>query len=89
MTVEEVKSIPSSAVEEVVVIQYEQLTDPSSDVSDLIEKAFGPNGIGILAVRGVPTFPEKRRALLPLSRQCVRTLFSSSNQLGSPCYPTK
>jgi len=54
---------------EVVIIQYSELLDGNCDLSERIEKAFGSNGIGILAVRGVPEFPAKRKALLPLSRK--------------------
>jgi len=53
----------------VEVIQYEDLLNEQADLSASIERAFGPGGIGILAVRGVPQFPEKRQALLPLSRR--------------------
>eukprot|EP01117_Protostelium_nocturnum_P020393 TRINITY_DN9148_c0_g1_i1.p1 TRINITY_DN9148_c0_g1~~TRINITY_DN9148_c0_g1_i1.p1 ORF type:complete len:372 (+),score=125.40 TRINITY_DN9148_c0_g1_i1:66-1181(+) len=59
----------TTKVEEVVVIPYEDLVREDSDLSGLIERAFGFDGIGILAVRGVPGFVEKRKALLPLSQK--------------------
>lgn len=51
-------------------------SSPSADLSkdalaalDAIESAFGPDGLGAVAVRGVPGFPSARRRLLPLARQ--------------------
>jgi hypothetical protein len=37
------------------------------DLTAVIEKAFGYDGMGILAVDGVPNLNEKRDALLPLA----------------------
>lgn len=34
-----------------------------------VSTAFGPDGLGILAVRGVPSFEEKRQSLLPLAEK--------------------
>jgi len=39
------------------------------DLSADIARAFGPDGLGVCAVRGVPGFNEARRALLPLARK--------------------
>ncbi|KAL4443947.1 hypothetical protein ABPG75_011684 [Micractinium tetrahymenae] len=50
-----------------VVFQYADLANPDADVSALVEEAFGPGGLGICTVAGVPGFPELRRALLPLA----------------------
>jgi hypothetical protein len=36
------------------------------DLSAAIEEAYGFNGLGILAVRGVPNFMQLRGELLPL-----------------------
>jgi isopenicillin N synthase-like dioxygenase len=51
----------------VEIIPYEQLIDGSVDLSVVIEKSYGFAGMGILAIRGIPTFVEKRKALLPLA----------------------
>jgi len=51
----------------VEVVDYAQLLDESVDLSSFIERTFGYDGLGILAVRGVPEFVEKRKALLPLA----------------------
>lgn len=60
-----------------VILQYSDLD--SFDVVNLrpedtrllqqIEEAFGPTGLGILAVEGVPDFAAHREALLPLGRK--------------------
>jgi len=51
----------------VEVVDYTKLVDESLDLTQFIEKTFGYEGLGILAVRGVPGYIEKRRALLPLA----------------------
>jgi hypothetical protein len=56
----------------IVTLQYDELvsfdpTDPNQNLIESIQAAFGPTGLGILAVHGVPGFTEKRQQLLPLS----------------------
>eukprot|EP00299_Pterocystis_sp_00344_P009784 c4228_g1_i1.p1 GENE.c4228_g1_i1~~c4228_g1_i1.p1 ORF type:complete len:359 (-),score=86.90 c4228_g1_i1:18-1094(-) len=51
----------------VVVLDYQDLV-AEKDLSAEIARAYGFDGLGILAVRGVPGFDEKRRRLLPLAR---------------------
>jgi hypothetical protein len=60
----------------VVSIEYEDLVqfDPTTTAGEQLmerigEEAFGPNGLGIVAVRHVPDFATKRLALLPLAAQ--------------------
>ncbi|PSC69333.1 2-oxoglutarate (2OG) and Fe(II)-dependent oxygenase superfamily [Micractinium conductrix] len=50
-----------------VVFQYSDLANPDADVGALIEEAFGPGGLGICTVAGVPGFVEARAELLPLA----------------------
>ena len=57
----------STAKHEPVVLDYAELIDPSSQLSAKIEAAYGPDGMGILTVRGVPDLPARRRRLLPLA----------------------
>lgn len=40
------------------------------DLSEAIAEAFGFKGLGILAVRDVPRFPQLRAQLLPLIHKC-------------------
>jgi hypothetical protein len=52
---------------EVVTVSYAALSDPSADLSAAIEAAFGLEGLGIVAVDGVPGYAEARSSLLPLA----------------------
>lgn len=54
---------------ELVVLDYMDVIDPTADLSDKIEAAYGYHGIGLLAVRNVPNYAEYRASLLPLARQ--------------------
>jgi isopenicillin N synthase-like dioxygenase len=56
-------------VADVVKFEYKELLDTTADYADRIEKAFGPKGLGICIVNGVPDYVEKRAALLPLSQK--------------------
>ena len=56
----------------VVVVDYDALLDPTAQLSDAIERAFGPDGLGILTVRGVPALPARRARLLPLAARFAR-----------------
>jgi isopenicillin N synthase-like dioxygenase len=52
----------------VVLLEHADLA-AGVDLGASIERAFGPEGIGLLVVRGVPGFPELRQALLPLGHR--------------------
>jgi len=59
---------------DVVTLSYDDLLDfrPQNDKKNLvgdIEGAFGPKGLGILLVEGVPEFQKLRSDLLPLARK--------------------
>jgi isopenicillin N synthase-like dioxygenase len=55
-----------SGPEDVVTLAYEDLLH-HRDLGDAIARAYGPEGLGLLVVRGVPDFPALRQALLPLA----------------------
>jgi isopenicillin N synthase-like dioxygenase len=58
-------SAPRTA--DVVIVDYQDLLpDRSSAASlkDSIEKAFGPDGVGLIAIRNVPNFVEFKQAIL-------------------------
>ena len=60
-------------VQQVVTIGYEELKDPATDLSSKLAAAYGPGGIGLLTISGVPGFVDLRQKLLPLaSRLAVR-----------------
>jgi isopenicillin N synthase-like dioxygenase len=52
-----------------ISVDYTTLLDPIADLSSLIDKGFGPDGLGILTVSGIPDFPALRTALLPLATE--------------------
>lgn len=56
---------PSHVMATPVTVTYDDLAGGRVD-SNAIESAFGPDGLGIIAVRGVPGIVEQRGALLPL-----------------------
>jgi hypothetical protein len=56
----------------VVTLSYEDLErfdpeHPNAILLERVESAFGPSGLGILTVVGIPGFPERRAELLPLA----------------------
>ncbi|PKA51090.1 hypothetical protein AXF42_Ash010530 [Apostasia shenzhenica] len=51
----------------VTTISYSELQDRRGDLSPKIEEGFGPDGLGIVSVSGVPRFPYLRQTLLYLS----------------------
>lgn len=53
----------------VVQITYEELKGGSPILLAKIEEAFGPEGLGIVAVSGVPGYEGKRQKLLPLAAE--------------------
>lgn len=55
-----------------VTISYAQLASPASDLSDAIEAAFGPSGLGLILVEGVPGYAAARSSLLPLATQLAQ-----------------
>jgi hypothetical protein len=53
---------------EVVVVEHADLM-AEKDLSATIETAFGYDGVGVLAVRGVPDLERRRKDLLPLAHR--------------------
>ncbi|CAK0782425.1 hypothetical protein CVIRNUC_005681 [Coccomyxa viridis] len=62
-----------NALDRLVTIEFDDLcsSDPllRGNLLQSLEKAYGHEGLGILAVAGVPSFPELRQKLLPLTAQ--------------------
>jgi isopenicillin N synthase-like dioxygenase len=54
---------------EIVCIDYESLTDGSTDLSQDIQNAFGAAGLGIILIRGIPGLSERRSSLLNLAHK--------------------
>jgi hypothetical protein len=79
-----------TADQPVVCIEYADLCGPAPDAVDKdILRAYGPGGLGILFVRGVPGMAEAREALLPLARDVARlpepTLAAYENERAFYC----
>ena len=67
-----------------LVVPYAQVADAGADLSATVEAAYGPNGLGVLAVRGVPGYPALRAALLPLASRLAGLSASSLAALEDP-----
>ena len=65
------QSIHTPVDADVVVLRYSDLIS-GADLSSEIERAFGYDGLGLLAVSGVPQLAERRAALLPLAHAFAR-----------------
>ncbi|KAL9648647.1 hypothetical protein ABK040_016277 [Willaertia magna] len=61
-------SSDSFEIGKVVELNYEDLVN-EVDLTDKIEEAYGPNGLGLLLVNGVPNVKEYRETLLPLAEK--------------------
>eukprot|EP00741_Cyanophora_paradoxa_P016015 tig00000042_g15461.t1 len=57
--------------EGVQIVEYADLL-AGRDITEQIRLAYGEGGLGILLVRGIPGFSEKRSRLLPLARDLAR-----------------
>eukprot|EP00301_Raphidiophrys_heterophryoidea_P013405 c2080_g1_i1.p1 GENE.c2080_g1_i1~~c2080_g1_i1.p1 ORF type:complete len:379 (-),score=79.54 c2080_g1_i1:800-1936(-) len=58
----------STQAGELVILNYDDLV-AGKDLSHEIAKAYGFEGLGLLAVKGVPDFARRRNRLLPLARK--------------------
>jgi len=52
-----------------VTLEWAAVADGRADLSAEIAAAYGPGGLGILTVSGIPELPALRRALLPLATE--------------------
>jgi hypothetical protein len=52
---------------DLVILTFEEVTNPSADLSDKVGKAYGPGGLGVIAIRGIPGFVEAKSGMLPLA----------------------
>ena len=52
-----------------VVVTYDVVENMHADMNAAIEAAYGPDGLGIIIVKDVPGYEEKRGALLPYAQR--------------------
>mmetsp|Transcript_17708 Transcript_17708/g.30084 ORF Transcript_17708/g.30084 Transcript_17708/m.30084 type:complete len:348 (-) Transcript_17708:624-1667(-) len=52
-----------------VIIDYEDVADIESNLNDQILKAFGPDGLGLICIKGVPGFLQAKLGLLEKGHQ--------------------
>mmetsp|Transcript_26127 Transcript_26127/g.22976 ORF Transcript_26127/g.22976 Transcript_26127/m.22976 type:complete len:143 (-) Transcript_26127:646-1074(-) len=55
-----------STEELTVFFDYEEIINRDANLDEKIERAFGPEGLGLCIVKNVPNYVEKREKLLPL-----------------------
>jgi isopenicillin N synthase-like dioxygenase len=53
----------------VIIIDYQDLINSSSDISKDILEAYGQDGLGVIAIRGVPNWEELVRDTIPLAHR--------------------
>lgn len=54
---------------QIVLLEYEDLLKEDIDLGESIKVAYGFDGLGLLAVHGVPTLSERRAKVLPLAHK--------------------
>jgi len=52
----------------VVTVSYQDLVD-GKDISEQLSAAYGPNGLGVITISGIPNWNELRQKVLPLSHK--------------------
>lgn len=55
----------------VVTIDFQDLSSPDEDLSDAIREAFGPDGLGVIAIRGIPNWRDLVEKTIPLAHKLV------------------
>lgn len=67
-----------------VSISYRELKDRSGNLSEKIEKGFGPDGLGIISVSDIPGFSRLRQNLLQLSPRLASLPDDIKKELEDP-----
>ncbi|NP_001345780.1 uncharacterized protein LOC100193630 [Zea mays] len=67
-----------------VTIPFADLKDRGKDLGGFIEEGFGPQGLGIVSIAGVPGYPELRKRLLRLAPRIVSLPDDVKKQLEDP-----
>lgn len=67
-----------------VTIPFADLRDRGKDLGAFIEEGFGPKGLGIVSITGVPGYPELRKRLLLLAPRLVNLPDDVKKELEDP-----
>jgi len=67
-----------------VTLDYAQLLDPAAELGAAVEAAYGPDGLGLLLVNGVPGYAEARGRLLPLASRLASLPAAALEALEDP-----
>lgn len=66
-----------------VCINYNEMVE-MKDLTKQIQEGFGPQGLGIITIQGIPGYAEKREKLLPLARRLALLPEQTKAELESP-----
>lgn len=77
-------TVPAAPTAEVVVLDYEELTSSTSNLRETMEKAYGMDGAGILAIRNVPGFVEAKEELLSMAHPLAHLPAEALQELEDP-----
>lgn len=66
-----------------VCLDYADLVS-NKDLSKEIEEAYSNSGLGVLTVKNIPNYPEKRKTLLPLARKLALLSDTEKAELEQP-----
>lgn len=75
---------------DVVIVDYKDLlpsnacSSTSDSLQDAIQKAFGPDGVGLIAIRNVPGFVESKQAILSQAHDLAHLPQEELNELEDP-----
>ncbi len=67
-----------------VQVDYNLVKDQRKELYDLIEEAYNDDGLGVMVINNIPTFKEKREALLPLAQKVASLKDSQKKELETP-----
>ncbi|KAL3699582.1 hypothetical protein R1sor_017604 [Riccia sorocarpa] len=68
----------------IVTFRYADLENKDSNLTDDLEKGFGPDGLGIIGITDVPGYPESRKKLLRLAEKLAHLPEESLRKIQDP-----
>ncbi len=77
---------PTEYSDRIVTVDYSQLVAQDGQLHEQIEEAFSEKGLGVILIRGVPEFQNKRAELLPLAQRLAQLPAEALTDLERPEY---